>query len=135
MKKTIFKTIPAAILASLCLTTAASAYIDMGVSVPYSVKNDSRTWSNKNNTWAWFLTTTSNCYFSGTVTSDCKANYTLYEWTFAQSEYKIRSLKDRTYNFSSYILSDELYADDDYFARVEYVSGGINNGTVTFRRA
>lgn len=134
MKKTIFKTIPAAILASVCLTTAASAYIDMGDSVSYSVNRNAKTWSNKNNTWAWYLHSPEACYFSGTVTSGCEANYTLYEWTFAQSEYEICSLKNKTYNFKSYISASDLY-EDDYFARVEYVSGGINNGTVTFKKA
>ena len=133
MKKTILKAIPAAILASVCLTTAASAYIDMEDSVSYSVKSDSRTWDNKNNKWAWYLNSPAGCDFSATVVSGCKANYTLYQWAFAPSEKEILSKPNQYFNFSSYISSDYLVADD-YFARVEYVSGGINNGTVTFSK-
>lgn len=64
MKKFV-KVLAAAVLASACLATSASAYLDMGDSVNYSVKSNSRTWDNKNNTWAWDLLNDSPCVFKG----------------------------------------------------------------------
>ena len=133
MKKAILKAIPAAILASVCLTTAASAYIDMGDSISYYVSSSSQKWDNKTSTWAWYLNYPADCNFSGTVTSNCKANYTLNQWTFNQSEKEIRKMEDQTADFSSFITAREL-VEDDYFARVTYVSGGVNTGTVTFKK-
>lgn len=133
MKKSVkaIKTIPVAIFASVCLATTASAYLDMGDSISYSVKSNAKTWDNKNNTWAWYLHSPTDCYFSGTGLSGCVANYTLYEWTFGQDEYYITGASGSSNGFLKFIPSSVL-VDDDYFARVEYVSGGINNGTVTF---
>lgn len=134
MKKSILKAIPAAILASVCLTTAASAYLDMGESVTYSVKSNAQTWDNQNNSWAWYLHTPTDCHFNGTVTTGCKAEYTLYEWIFAQNEYYITGTTAEFGGFSLPVKQDKL-AEDDYFARVEYISGsGVNNGYLTFKK-
>ena len=130
MKKFV-KVLAAAVLASACLATSASAYLDMGDSVNYSVKSNSRTWDNKNNTLAWDLLNDSPCVFKGTVTSGCSAYYALYQWTFNQDEQEVFSKTKRSSNFR---LTSTTIPADDYFARVTYSSGSINNGTLTFSK-
>lgn len=89
------------------------------------------TWDNKNNTWAWDLLNDSPCVFKGTVTSGCSAYYALYQWTFNQDEQEVFSKTKRSSNFR---LTSTTIPADDYFARVTYSSGSINNGTLTFSK-
>lgn len=133
MKKSILKAIPAAILASVCLTTAALAYIDMGQYISYSVKSNAQTWDNQNNSWAWYLHTPTDCRFSGTTSAGCSANFDLYEWTIGNSRELIKSAGVKSNGFSIDVEQKYLI-EDDYFAEVKYVSGGVNNGYLTFKK-
>ena len=130
--KKFIKLVTASVIAGACLVTSASAYLDIGDSVTYTVKSNSTTWDNKNNTWAWDLKNASTCVFKGTVTSGCSAYYALYQWTFNQSEKEAFKKTNRSTNFS--LTSSGTLPEDDYFARVTYSSGGINNGTLTFSK-
>lgn len=132
MKKTaILKTIPVAIFASACLATSAAAYLDMGDSISYSVKSNAPDWDNQNNTWAWYLHTPADCEFNGTGTSGCVANYNLYQWTFGKNKRYVTGRTGVSNGFAVPIKQEKL-VEDDYFAEVTYVSGGVNTGILRF---
>lgn len=130
MKKSI-KIFSAAVLASMCLTVMASSYSDMGDTVSYTVSSNSPSWENKSTALAWNLQADSLCTYSATVTPGCEANYYLYQWTTTQS-LTARFLNRRA-SFSQYVKATAL-PSDDYYAKVIRVSGGTNNGTVTFSK-
>lgn len=130
--KRFIKIVTASVIASACLVTSASAYLDMGDSLSYSVKSDDRDWDNQDNTWAWNLQNDSTCVFKGTVTYGCSADYALYQWKLGLGKEEAISVGRRNAGFSQ--SSKKNLPTDDYFAEVTYVSGGINNGVLTFSK-
>lgn len=57
--------------------------------------------------------------------------FVLYLYSLNQNEQEVFSKTKRSSNFS---LTSTTIPADDYFARVTYSSGSINNGTLTFSK-
>lgn len=119
--------VAAAAVASACMALSVNAYLDYGDTVSYTVASGAKTWTNKNDL-AWYINSAKNSYYRAEVTKNCTGKYYFMRWTTG-SDYAIIDGKEKSSDFSIYISSSKLGADD-YYAKVEYVSGGVNNGTI-----
>lgn len=119
--------VAAAAVASACMALSVSAYLDYGDTVSYTVASGAKTWNNKNDL-AWNINSAKDSFYRASVTSGCKGKYYFMRWTTGSDTPIIDGL-EKSADFKIYISSATL-PTDDYYAKVVYVSGGVNNGTI-----